>query len=133
MRFQPRHYVLIAVLVGVFFFNLWRNHRAKEAATHQPVVMTAAVPAQTPAWSAFDHAASLRDAAAADFAPALTALQQAIAAAPHNPATTDVKGCSTWLNVYRNGATSTLGTGSWKQRAARHLDGCVKYHLDTSL
>lgn len=136
MRFQPRHYVLIVVIIGIFVFNMVRHHRreaALEGSNHaaSPVITTP--PAQTPAWSAFDHAASLRDAPEATYAPASDALHTALAAAPNDATTADIKGCITWLEAYRHGVTTTAGKGSWKDRSGRHIDGCVKYHLDTSL
>jgi hypothetical protein len=130
MRLRPRHYLLFALIAGLFAFNLWRRHRVKPLATPTPVhVAPTAPPAQTPAWLAFDHAASLRDAPDTQFQPALTALHQQMAASP----AADLTGCLTWLEFYRQGALHPAKDPQWQERSTRHLDSCSKYHADTTL
>ena len=102
-----------------------------------PVVTTThPLPAQTPAWTAFDHATSLRDVPIAQFDPAMQSLQRQLDAT-HDATASDIKGCLTWLQYYRQGVNHPPTSGKpdpqWKDRSERHLDGCVKYHLDTSL
>ncbi len=75
-----------------------------------------------------DRAAALRDAPDTDFQPAMTALQAEIRATP----SADLHGCLTWLEFYRQGALHPAVDPSWKQRSQRHLDGCVKFHIDTT-
>jgi hypothetical protein len=129
MQLRPRHYVLLAVIVGLFVFNIMRHRHAQPAITPGPApIILTGPPLQSPAWAAFDHAASLRDAAEADFQPAMTSLQQDIHSAP----SADLNGCLTWLEFYRQGALHPSVDPAWKQRSQHHLDGCVKFHLDTS-
>jgi len=129
MQLRPRHYVLLAVIVGLFVFNIMRHRHAQPAITPRPApIILTGPPLQSPAWAAFDHAASLRDAAEADFQPAMTSLQQDIHSAP----SADLNGCLTWLEFYRQGALHPSVDPAWKQRSQHHLDGCVKFHLDTS-
>jgi hypothetical protein len=128
---RPRHYLLIAVIIGLFVFNLWRRHAAPTISHTRAPVVTTATPAQTPAWSAFDHAASLRDVPNDQFDPAMQSLQQTIASAT-DPSVPDVKGCLTWLQFYRQGVNHPGNDPQWKDRSERHLNGCVKFHLDTT-
>jgi len=131
MRLRPRHYVLCAVIVAVFVFNIVRNHHKQSsfAPTPAPVAVHTAPPAQTPGWLAFDHAASLRDAPADQFAPALQAVQQQL---PSDPNASDIQGCLIWLQFYRQGMAQTRTDPQMKDRSIHHLTGCTKYHLDTT-
>jgi hypothetical protein len=133
MPLKPRHFVLIAVIIGLFAFNLWRNrHRVTPTAGPAAVVTTThPVPVQSPAWSAFDHAAGLRDAAADTFDPALKALDDQLATT-HDATVEDLKGCRTWLVFYRQGINHPSTDTKWKDRSDSHLNGCVKFHLDTT-
>jgi hypothetical protein len=132
MSLKPRHFVLIAVIIGIFLFNLYR-HRQPRLPTDgtAPIVTSTHTPAQTPAWSSFDHAAALRDSTPTDFDPAMQALHQQLTAAT-DPTVSDIKGCLTWLEFYRQGTLHPSRDPAWKDRSQHHLDGCVKYHLDTS-
>lgn len=136
MSLRPRHYILLAIVIGLFVWNMVRYRQARtqpSASTAPAPVVNTAARVNTPAWTAFDQAADLRDAADDQFAPAMKALQAAIAAAPAQDASiTDVKGCLTWLEFYRQGKSHPGGDTKWKDRSARHLDGCVQYHLDTT-
>jgi hypothetical protein len=137
MSFKPRHYLLIALLVGIFAYNYWRRaHQTQPAPQSTPVaVVPNSPPADTPAWRAFDHANSLRDAPAAQFAPALQALQQTQAATP----SPGITGCVTWLEFYRQsmaqygGPHRTDPQGAMHDRSLRHLTACTRYHADTTL
>jgi len=125
MQLRPRHYVLLAVVIGLFVFNIVRSHnrkKAEQAALQQTNALAG------PAWAAFDKAAGLKDAPDADFQPAFTALRNAT----EGPSTessdmvlalTDVRACKTWLVFYR--------TPSWRANAKKHVDGCAQYHRDT--
>jgi hypothetical protein len=139
MRLHPRHYVLFAVIVAIFVYNMVRHRRDQ-----QNTVSTTTVPApivainsprlNTPAWAAFDHAASLRDATADEFEPALKDLNQLLPLDPNQADghLTDIKGCITWLEFYRQGMAQTRTDPQMKARSVHHVDNCVKYHLDTS-
>jgi hypothetical protein len=131
MRLRPRHYVLFLLIVAVFVYNIVRNHRHQTltAPSPAPVVVHNTPPAQSPGWLAFDHAASLRDAPAADFAPALHALQQQL---PADPNAADIRGCITWLEFYRQGMAQARADNQMKDRSIHHLAGCTQYHLDTT-
>jgi hypothetical protein len=132
MRLRPRHYVLFAAIVAVFLYNIIKNHHPKPTFQPGQIRVVTGPKAETPAWAAFDQAATLRDAPEASFQPALDALHQQIQAAEKDPATTDVKGCVTWLDFYRQGVNHPSRDTEWKTRSQHHLDGCTKYHLDTS-
>jgi hypothetical protein len=129
MQLRPRHYVLLAVIVGLFIFNIVRHRKPQPSVTPGPApIVTTEPPLQSPAWAAFDRAASLRDAPDADFQPAMSAVEKQIHAAP----SADLNGCLTWLEFYRQGALHPSADPAWKQRSQHHLDGCTKFHLDTS-
>jgi hypothetical protein len=131
MYLRPRHYLLIALIVGLFIYNLWHRHQPPATVTVPTPVVTTAAPVQTPAWSAFDHAAGLRDVPNDQFDPAMQSLQQAIAATT-DPSVSDIKGCLTWLQFYRQGVNHPSRDPQWKERSERHLNGCVRFHLDTT-
>ena len=131
MRFRPRHYVLIAIIIALGVYNFVRMHRAS-----QRVIAPTAIPvnvgpvSQSLAWQAFDKAAGLRDAADDQFQPALSALKQQIDTASAKEKA-DLDGCQTWLLFYRqNSHASTQDT--WRQRSTQHLDNCARYHRDIS-
>jgi hypothetical protein len=131
MRFRPRHYVLIAIILALGIYNLVRMHRAS-----QRIIAPAALPAtvgpvsQSPAWQTFDKAAALRDAPDAQFQPALQQLRHEIdtASAREKP---DLDGCQTWLVFYRQNSHAAP-TDSWRRRSTQHLDDCVSRHRDAS-
>lgn len=135
MQLRPRHYILLAIIVGLFIFNMVRHRHDERNAistTPAPVLINKAR-SNTPAWAAFDHAAHLRDEPAATYDPALKDLQTLI---PLDPNQTDghigdIHGCLTWLEFYRQGMAQTHSDPQMKARATRHVDSCVKYHLDT--
>jgi hypothetical protein len=137
MSLRPRHYILLVVVLGLFAFNIVRYRHAKQAMQSvnpapAPIVTTSPR-VNTPAWTAFDQAADQRDAADAQFLPAMKNLQTALASAsPGDTAIQDVKGCEVWLEEYRQNAKHPGPDTTWKTRSQHHLDGCVQYHLDTS-
>jgi len=136
MSLRPRHFILLAIVIGLFVWNIVRYHRVKTdqqaiPAAPAPVINTAAR-VNTPAWTAFDLAEDLRDAPDDQFLPAIKSLQDKIAAAPADAATSDVKSCQTWLQFYRQGKLHPGADTTWKNRSERHLTGCVQFHLDTT-
>jgi hypothetical protein len=133
MRLRPRHYVLFALIVAVFVYNIIRNHRSKPSLTPTPIHVVPTGPkADTPVWRAFDHATALRDAPNAEFQPALDALHLQIDQSPVDPNLSAVQGCLTWLEFSRQGVTHPSRDTEWKDRSTHHLNGCTQYHLDTS-
>lgn len=135
MQLRPRHFVLLAIVIGLFVYNIIRHrHDERNAISNTPAPVVISTPRlNTPAWAAFDHAAALRDAPAATFDPALKDLNQLL---PLDPNQTDghiadIKGCRTWLEFYRQGMAQTHPDPQMKTRATHHIDDCVKYHLDT--
>jgi hypothetical protein len=143
MQLRPRHYLLLAIILGLFVYNIIRHRRDTRpalATTPAPVVVTPTKPRlNTPAWAAFDHAASLRDASDAEYQPAIKDLNQLIPLDPVNtdPNQTDnhiadIKGCRTWLDFYRQGMAQSHADPKMKARAAHHLDTCTQLHLDTT-
>jgi hypothetical protein len=119
MQLRPRHFILFAVIIALFAYNVVRYHHQHQATTPQTTATAA------PAWSVFDKAAALRDAPDADFQPAFTTLRTATEApdASPNDGLTDVRACKTWLVFYRN--------PQWRPNATKHINGCLKYHRDT--
>jgi len=131
MRFRPRHYVLIVIILALGIYNLIRMHRAPQrviAPTNNSVSVGPI--SQSPAWQAFDKAASLRDAGDDQFQPALGSLKQQTesASAQEKP---DLNGCQTWLLFYRQNAHAAPND-TWRQRSTQHLNNCVSQHRDTS-
>lgn len=130
MRFRPRHYILIAIILALGIYNLVRSRRARQVQTvtvHPTVV--GPVP-QSPAWQTFDKAAALRDASTDLFQPALKDLNQQMASASASEKP-DLDGCQTWLLFYRQNEHASA-QDKWKQRSAQHLDSCVSQHRDIS-
>lgn len=131
MRFRPRHYVLIAIILALGVYNFVRMHRASQrvVAPTNVTIGNGPVP-ESAAWQAFDKAASLRDAADDQFQPALSALKQQIGAASAQEKP-DLDGCQTWLLFYRQNAHASA-KDPWRQRSTQHLDNCARYHRDLS-
>jgi hypothetical protein len=131
MRFRPRHYILIAIILALGIYNVIRMHRAPQRviAPTNNSVSVGPIP-QSPAWQAFDKAAALRDASDDQFQPVLSALKQQIytASAQEKP---DLDGCQTWLLFYRQNAHASP-QDIWRHRSAQHLNNCVSYHRDIS-
>jgi hypothetical protein len=128
---QRRHYVLVGIILLLLIVNLFRNrkpHPAPEKAVNVTLGPSGDSSDTAAVWPAYDHAASLRDADSNTFQTALTALKAATAAVPNANLITnahvlaDAKGCTTWLLFYRQ--------PGWKQRAASHVDNCVRDHRD---
>lgn len=130
MRFRPRHYVLIAIILALGVYNLVRMHRAPQRVIAPTKATVTGPVSQSPAWQAFDRAAGLRDAGDDQFQPALTALKQQINTASA-PEKADLDGCQTWLLFYRQNAHASAND-QWRQRSTQHLDNCIHYHRDLS-
>jgi hypothetical protein len=131
MRFRPRHYILIAIILALGVYNFVRSRRAPRRVLAPTTVPANVGPApQSAAWQAFDSAAGLRDAPDTQFQPALSALRQQIHTASGDQKT-DLDGCQTWLLFYRQNMHSS-GNDTWRQRSTQHLDNCVRYHRDIS-
>jgi hypothetical protein len=142
---QPRRILLLTILIALAAYNIWRYEHLRHlrASTAPAATITTRNTADntSPAmsvWSSFDTAATLRDAPDAQFQPALSTLRSAEASVP-NPnlkANADVieniKGCTTWLLFYRQAIHRTPVDTNWQQRSARHLDSCVRNHVDQS-
>jgi hypothetical protein len=136
MSLRPRHYILLAVILGLFIFNIIRHRRDQHtvvSTTPAPIIITKPR-IDTPAWAAFDHAASLRNDAPATYDPALQDLNKLIPldANQNDGHIQDIHGCMTWLEFYRQGAAQIHPDPKMKDRAAHHIEDCVKYHQDTS-
>ena len=135
MRFRPRHYILIIIIVALGVFNIVRRHRAltpQPAASQPAISITHTVPPESAAaWNAFDKTAALRDAPNEQFQPAMQTLLKQIDATQPASAAVDVKGCETWLMFYRQGVLHPSSDTSWKTRSTQHLDTCVKAHQDS--
>lgn len=133
MGFRPRHYFLLALIVGLGIFNVLRIRHARKLAQEQSVAVPEVAPLAPAAsgsaatWTLFDKAAALRDAPDAEFQPALTKLN-----AQSDVETSDVSGCKTWLLFYRQGKVHPPVDNSWQSRSTTHLDNCVKLHRDTA-
>ena len=134
MRFRPRHYILIAVIVALGIFNFYRSRHAGTPvapASHQPATEASPTPPQAAAaWAAFDKAASLRDASSDQFAPAAEDLQHQIEIAQPPSVVIDVKGCQTWLLMYHQSVAHPSPDKTWHDRSVRHLNTCMAQHAD---
>jgi hypothetical protein len=129
MRFRPRHYALIAIILALGVYNIVRSRRTTHIVQNITVVPAGPI-SQTPAWQAFDKAAALRDAPDAQFQPAFQQLHQEIdiASAKEKP---DLDGCKTWLIFYRQNSHAAPND-TWRQRSTQHLNNCVSRHRDVS-
>jgi hypothetical protein len=136
MQLRPRHFVLFAIVVGLFIYNIVRHrHDGQNAISKPPAPVVITTPRlNTPAWAAFDQTAGLRDAPESGFQPAFTDLNRLLLLDPNQTDghIADIKGCLTWLEFYRQGMAQTRVDPQMKQRSIHHIDNCVKYHLDTS-
>jgi hypothetical protein len=132
MSLRPRHYILLAIILGLFIFNMVRHRHEERNLTSTstapaPVIINKAR-INTPAWAAFDQLASLRDAPAATYDPALKDLHTLIPLDPNQKDghLEDIHGCLTWLEFYRQGMAQTHPDPKMKNRATHHKDDCVK-------
>jgi hypothetical protein len=124
MQLRPRHYILLAVVVGIFVFNVIKHRHDNQLRTS----VAAPDPIAAPAWAAYDKAAALRDAPDVQFQPAFTALRAATEgqnadAVSSSQSMADVIHCKIWLNFYRN--------PTWQPNARKHVLGCAQFHRDT--
>jgi hypothetical protein len=135
MQLRPRHYILLAIILGLFIFNIVRHrHDDRNAISTPPApIIINKARVNTPAWAAFDHAAALRDDPATTYDPALKDLHTLIPLDPDqkNGHIEEINGCLTWLEFYRQGMAQTHPDPKMKDRATHHIDDCVKYHQDT--
>ena len=124
MRLQPRHYLLLLVLLALVAWNIFRYHRDHHAGTGLYSGPS------SPAWQAFDHAASLREAPDAQFSPALETLRTQASAAS-GPDAADLRNCLMWLQYYRHTAPMAAGnSANWGMLAASHVQSCMAEHRD---
>lgn len=128
MRLQPRHYLLIAVLLALGVYNLIRLRRAHHSAAGANT-LSASRPG-TPAWGSFDRAAALRDAPESQFTPALITLRAQAEAAQGSDAG-DLRNCLMWLQYYRHSVPMAGGNAnSWGMLATGHVQSCINEHRD---
>jgi hypothetical protein len=123
MQLRPRHFILLAVVIGLFVFNIVKHRRDNQARNIAPV----SSPTTAAAWAAYDHAAGLRDAPDAQFQPAFNDLRTATEGPDSSNAATaqafaEVIHCKIWLNFYRN--------PTWQPNARKHVLGCTQFHRD---
>jgi hypothetical protein len=130
MRFRPRHYILIAIILALGVYNFVRSHRVERTQSIAVYKAPAGPLPESAAWQAFDSAAGLRDAPDTQFQPALSALKQQIQTASGDQKA-DLNGCQTWLLFYRQNMHAAAND-TWRQRSTQHLDKCVLYHRDIS-
>ncbi len=134
MRLRPRHYVLIALILGLGIFNFYRSrhpHATQAPQTPSPARESSPTPPQAAAaWTAFDKAAGLRDAPADQFTPAAQDLQHQIDMAQPQSVVIDVKGCQTWLQFYRQSILHPSADKTWHDRSVQHLSTCTAQHAD---
>ncbi|HVG26520.1 MAG TPA: hypothetical protein VM865_02855 [Acidobacteriaceae bacterium] len=131
MRFRPRHYILIAIIVALGIFNFLRLRHPHPALAPATSTAPSGPISQSPGWQAFDKAVALRDAPDPQFQPAFSDLQQQLKSASPAEAP-DLQGCRTWLIFYRQSGLHASANDPWKQRSTSHLDGCLRRHRDIS-
>ncbi len=125
MRLQPRHYVLIGIIVLLGIWNFVRLRKPRPIAPS-----TAAHGPNSPGWQAFDQAASLRDAPDAQFTPALNALRAHTEDAL-GPTAADLRDCQMWLLYYRHSVPMAAGKANdWAMLSASHVQSCMTNHQD---
>jgi hypothetical protein len=143
MKLHPRHFVLIAIIIGLLIFNVYRHRHAQQQTTFSqqaaPVLLAPSIyadPAVNNAWIDFEHAAALRDAPAAQFQLVLDTFNTAQAAihtttanAASDP-TIDLQNCKVWLISYRSG---TMTGPNARTQASEHIDRCVRLHRDAAV
>jgi predicted negative regulator of RcsB-dependent stress response len=136
MRLQPRHYLLIVLIISLGAYNFYRVHRLRQqqattAVTVAPTRSTDTTSEVVAAWAAYDHAATLRDAPGDKFQPALAALDAAKAALPaaSHDANADLEGCRLYLISYHSHALT--GPNALHQ-SSQHIDRCVQLHRDAA-
>jgi hypothetical protein len=128
MRFRPRHYALIVIILALGAYNLVRIHRARQQPTPTPQP-TASI--NSPVWTLFDNTAAVRDAPDTQFQPALKALNQAIDNAATSPDIADLHGCQTWLLFYRQEHLHpAVNKPGWPAQLQTHVNSCVANHRD---
>ena len=128
MGFKPRHYVLIAILIGLAIWNYSRTNRIRRAAKESPA--TAHLGPTSPNWRAFDNAARLRDAPAPQFTPALVDLRTQ-ANADNEADAPDLRNCLMWLEYYRHSGPIASGTSNnFGMLATSHVQSCMAEHRD---
>ena len=124
MRLQPRHYLLLAILIAVGVWNFVRSRRAHQAANSATVV------SGSPAWQSFDRAAALRDAPETQFTPALDDLKRQTESAT-GPEAADLRDCQMWLLYYRHSVPMAAGkSGDWATLSTGHVKTCLTSHRD---
>lgn len=124
MRFQPRHYLLIAILLALGAWNFLRSRHAHTAA---PSAMGVS---RSPGWATFDRAAALRDAPEAQFTPALNDLKRQTESAT-GPEAADLRDCQMWLLYYRHSVPMAAGkAGDWATLSTGHVQTCLANHRD---
>ncbi len=124
MRLQPRHYVLIGVIVLLGIWNFVRVNRAHRTS------LTAPSAPRSPGWDAFDQAATLRDAPEAQFTPALNALRAKTETAS-GPDAAEHRDRQNWLLNKRNKVTMAAGrTNDWAMLSTSHVQSCMVNHRD---
>jgi hypothetical protein len=126
MSLKPRHYALLAVLVGLTVFNLFR---ARYRPTPPPLATNVSTLSETEfAWKQYDHAAALRDADSSQFSTALQTFDNSYARVPSLPGAhdrEDMQACRLWLSEYRNPTSATMHS-----LATRHIATCAQQHVD---
>ena len=124
MRLQPRHYLLLAILIALGVWNVARSRRAHQAAISSTTV------SGSPAWQSFDRAAALRDAPEAQFTPALDDLKHQTETAA-GPDAADLRDCEMWLLYYRHSVPMAAGkAGDWATLSTGHVKTCLASHRD---
>ncbi|MDE1154912.1 MAG: hypothetical protein PW735_04180 [Acidobacteriaceae bacterium] len=133
MKFlKPRQIIMVVIILLLGAWNVWRYQQQRHVASSS-VLVTRLTPVDSEVWTAFEKAASLRDAPEEQFAPAFAAVQAAESAV-QNPnllsnanILSNVRGCMTWLEFYRGHKDA-----AWHTRSQQHLDACVHDHRDES-
>ena len=132
MRFRPRHYVLIVIILALGVYNLMRMHRAPQRVIAPTNSLRQRWPGLTIA-----RVAGLRQGrqpprrwrrSVSARTPAASSSRSTSASAQEKQ---DLDGCQTWLLFYRQNAHASP-QDAWRQRSTQHLNNCVSHHRDVS-
>jgi hypothetical protein len=141
MKLKPRHYALIALLLVLGAYNIFRlrSKRLAHPGTTLRVETTPPKHGTSPLWNSYDKAAgdALSGAPDPQFQADLQGLTQSLTTAVPDAQTTsaelaDLSGCRTWLLFYRSERVHPTNKPDWLPETRGHVMSCTQNHWDMS-